>query len=55
MQGNIKAFLIPDDISNLPTHKGKHPLLINPEDSLITIPENVETFKNLLEVIDYLK
>ncbi|WP_286909478.1 HAD family hydrolase [Clostridium sp. UBA1652] len=55
LQGNIKAFLIPDDISNLPTHKGKHPLLINPEESLITIPENVETFKNLLEVIDYLK
>ena len=55
LQGNITPFLIPDDISNLPTHKGKYPLLKNPEEFLIRKPENVETFKDLLEVRDYLK
>lgn len=55
LQGNIMPLLIPDDISNLPTHKGKHPLLKNPEEFLITKPEDVETFKDLLGVIDYLK
>lgn len=55
LQGNIRPFLVPDDISNLPKHKGKHPLLKNPEEFLIRKPENVETFKDLLEVRDYLK
>lgn len=55
LQGNITAFLVPDDIYNLPTHKGKYPLLKNPKEFLITRPENVETFKDLLEVRDYLK
>lgn len=55
LQGNITPFLIPDDISNLPTYKGKHPLLKNPEEFLNTQPKNVEIFKDLLEVIDYLK
>ncbi|HEX9025813.1 MAG TPA: HAD family phosphatase [Clostridium sp.] len=55
LQGNITPLLIPDDISNLPKHKGKYPLLKNPEEFLITEPKNVETFKGLLEVIDYLK
>lgn len=55
LKGNIKPLLIPDDISNLQTYKGKHPLLKNPEEFLITIPDNVEIFKDLLEVIDYLK
>lgn len=55
LQGNITPFLIPDDISNLPIHKGKHPLLKNPEECLITKPENVASFKDLLEVRDYFK
>lgn len=55
LQGNITPLLIPDDISNLPTHKGKHPLLKNPEEFLITETNDVVTFKGLLEVIDYLK
>jgi len=55
LQGNIRPFLIPDNIHNLPIHKGKHPLLVNPEEFLIRKPENVESFKDLLEVRDYLK
>lgn len=55
LKGNITPFLVPDDISNLPKHKGKYPLLKNPEEFLVTKPENVETFKDLLEVRDYLK
>ncbi|MDD7794844.1 HAD family hydrolase [Clostridium sp. 'White wine YQ'] len=55
LKGNITPFLIPDDISNIQTHKGKHSLLKNPEEFLITKPENVEIFKDLLEVRDYLE
>lgn len=55
LQGIIRPFLIPDNIYNLPIHKGKHPLLVNPEEFLIRKPENVESFKDLLEVRDYLK
>ncbi|MDU5106908.1 HAD family phosphatase [Clostridium sp.] len=55
LKGNITPFLIPDDISNLPTYKGKYPLLKNPEEFIITRPENVRVFKDLLKVRDYLK
>ena len=44
LKGNITPFLIPDDISNLATYKGKYPLLKNPEQFLITKPKNVKTF-----------
>ena len=55
LKGNITPFLIPDDISKLPTYKGKYPLLKNPEEFIITRPENVRVFKDLLKVRDYLK
>lgn len=55
LKGNIKPILIPDDISNLPIHKGKHPLLKNPQEFLNMQPKNIGIFKDLLEVIDYLK
>lgn len=55
LKGNITPLLIPDNIYNLPKHEGKYRLLKNPEEFIITEPENVEIFKDLLEVKEYLK
>lgn len=54
LNANIKPFLIPDNISNLPMHQGKYPLLKNPEDFIVKEPKGVEVFRDLLEVRDYL-